>query len=98
MKAVVSPSNIKGTLVAPASKRAMQRACAAALLSQKKVTLLNPGISNDDEAALNIIQQLGARVQKGDGKITIESKGVQPVANTLDCGESGLSIRMFTSV
>lgn len=98
MKAVVFPSHIKGTIVAPASKSAMQRACAAALLSQKKVTLHNPGISNDDEAALNIIQQLGAVVQKNGETITVESKGVRPIGNELDCGESGLSIRMFTSV
>lgn len=98
MKATVSPANIKGTLFAPASKSAMQRACAAALLSQKKVTLHNPGISNDDAAALNIIQQLGATVQKEGETIVIQSNGVQPVATTLDCGESGLSIRMFTSV
>lgn len=98
MKAVISPSTIKGTIVAPASKSAMQRACAAALLSQKKVTLRNPGISNDDEAALQIIQQLGAHVQKGGETIVIENSGVQPIGDTLDCGESGLSIRMFTSI
>lgn len=98
MKAVVSPSSIKGTIVAPASKSAMQRACAAAFLSQRKVTLHNPGISNDDEAALQIIQQLGAQVHKEGDTIVIESSGVQPVADTLDCGESGLSIRMFTSI
>ncbi len=98
MKAVVSPSTINGTLVAPASKSAMQRACAAALLSKAKVVLHNPGISNDDNAALNIIQQLGAKVQKENETFVIESNGVQPVDNTLDCGESGLSIRMFTSI
>jgi len=98
MKASVSPSIIKGTLIAPASKSAMQRACAAALLAQIKVVLHNPGTSNDDKAALDIIQQLGAQVQKENEPFVIESNGVQPVGNELDCGESGLSIRMFTSV
>lgn len=98
MKATVSAATINGTLVAPASKSAMQRACAAALLANTKVILHNPGISNDDAAALNIIQQLGAQVQKEEETFVIESNGVQPIGHTLDCGESGLSIRMFTSI
>ena len=98
MNATVSPATINGTLVAPASKSAMQRACAAALLANTKVTLHNPGISNDDAAAIDIIQQLGAQVQKEGETFVIESNGVQPVGHTLDCGESGLSIRMFTSI
>src|SRR5215203_6155002 len=98
MKAVVIPSTISGALFAPASKSAMQRACAAALLSKGETVIHNPGISNDDKAALNIIQQLGAEVVTKGETILVKSKGVQPVGNTLDCGESGLSIRMFTSV
>ena len=98
MKAIISPSKINGTITAPASKSAMQRACAAALIKGGKTTLRNPGFSADDKAALNIIQQLGAIVNNEDGKITIESNGINPINNKIDCGESGLSIRMFTSI
>jgi 3-phosphoshikimate 1-carboxyvinyltransferase len=31
-----------------------------------------------------------------DEKLKVESKGVQPVSSEIQCGESGLSIRMFT--
>lgn len=98
MKAVLAPSQLKGSLTAPASKSAMQRACAAALIRKGETVLLNPGISNDDKAALNIIQQLGAKVISGADKITVTSNGIQPVSNVIDCHESGLSIRMFTSI
>lgn len=98
MKVTVNPSRINGTITAPASKSAMQRACAAALLKGGRTVLHNPGVSNDDEAALNIIQQLGAKVQKVDDTIIIESNGVEPVSNEINCGESGLSARMFTSI
>ncbi len=98
MQVIVSPSTIKGSVTAPASKSAMQRACAAALLKGGKTVLHNPGVSNDDEAALDIIQQLGAMVQKVDDTIVIESNGVVPVSNEINCGESGLSARMFTSI
>jgi 3-phosphoshikimate 1-carboxyvinyltransferase len=98
MKAVLLPSQLKGSITAPASKSAMQRACAAALIRKGETVLLNPGISNDDKAALNIIQQLGATVSVQDDQVIIRSNGVQPVSNVIDCHESGLSIRMFTSV
>lgn len=74
----------------------MQRACAAALLKKGRSVILNPGHSNDDKAAIGIIRALGAEVQEERGAITVDSRGVRPVAASVDCGESGLSIRMFT--
>ena len=97
MNAVVFPSTLKGSIQSNASKSAMQRACAAALISGGKTIIHNPGISNDDRAAMDIIQKLGAVVTHDEhGNLIIESKGVTPENNTIDCGESGLSIRMFT--
>jgi len=76
----------------------MQRACAAALLTTGKTTIHNPGHSNDDKAAIGIIKALGAEVKMEKGELKVESRGVQPVASGIDCGESGLSIRMFTPI
>lgn len=98
MQAIVRPSKISGTITAPASKSAMQRACAAALLKGGKTILHNPGVSEDDKAALDIIQQLGATVTHELDKIIIQSNGVNAVAKEINCGESGLSARMFTSI
>jgi 3-phosphoshikimate 1-carboxyvinyltransferase len=98
MQAIVQPSRLSGTITAPASKSAMQRACAAALLKGGKTVLHNPGVSDDDKAALDIIQQLGARIEQRDEDIVITSNGVQPVSDEINCGESGLSVRMFTSI
>jgi len=74
----------------------MQRACAAALLTPGKTIIRNPGHSNDDKAALDIIKRLGASWEMGEEEIIVNSEGIKPVANEIDCGESGLSIRMFT--
>jgi 3-phosphoshikimate 1-carboxyvinyltransferase len=98
MLGVILPSKLSGTITAPASKSAMQRACAAALLKGGKTVLHNPGVSDDDKAALNIIQQLGAKVEEQGEEIIITSNGVRPVSNEINCGESGLSVRMFTSI
>src|SRR5438046_6223719 len=98
MQVVVSPSRVKGVIQAAASKSAMQRACAAALLKGGTTIIRNPGTSNDDKAALTIIQQLGAQVTDKGDHLLINSDGVHPVADTIQCGESGLSIRMFTPI
>lgn len=98
MQITISPSEVKGTVTAPASKSAMQRACAAALLKGGTTILRNPGVSNDDEAALDIIYQLGAVIEKQDDTIIIQSNGIEPISNEINCGESGLSARMFTSI
>ena len=99
MKVVVTPSHIQGTLIAPTSKSSMQRACAAALLHDGETIINNPGMSNDDLAALDIIQKLGAAITtNGNEKIVITANGVVPVARAINCGESGLSIRMFTPI
>ncbi|MBC8035116.1 MAG: 3-phosphoshikimate 1-carboxyvinyltransferase [Chitinophagaceae bacterium] len=95
----IQPSSISGTIQAPASKSSMQRACAAALLSIGTTQLLSPGKSNDDLAALDVITKLGALVTaNADGSLTVKSKGVYPIADELNCGESGLGIRMFTPI
>lgn len=76
----------------------MQRVCAAALLHKGRTVIYNVGTSNDDKAALAIIRQLGASVETQGESLVIESNGIQPVSNVIDCGESGLSARLFTSV
>jgi len=95
----IQPTTVKGTIHAPASKSSMQRACAAALLHKATTNIFNPGKSNDDVAAIDVIQKLGAKVTANpDGSLTIESNGIQPVENEIKCGESGLGIRMFTPI
>jgi len=96
MKVTIHSSQLKGIIQAPASKSSMQRACAAALLNKGETSIYNPGHSNDDKAALDIIQKLGATVEFRGDDLLINSVGVNPVAEEIYCGESGLGIRMFT--
>jgi 3-phosphoshikimate 1-carboxyvinyltransferase len=58
----IQPFSISGNVYASASKSSMQRACAAALLNEGETIINNPGNSNDDLAALDVIQKLGATV------------------------------------
>lgn len=103
MTVTIKPGVISGNIVAPASKSCMQRACALALLANEETTLFNPGRSNDDLAALEIIKKMGAEiVKKEDGSLLIKSCKNRPLggggAGVLNCGESGLGIRMFTPI
>ncbi len=106
MVAIVHPSKLTGSQIAPASKSSMQRACAAALIHIGKTIIHNPGHSNDDLAALDVIQKLGAIVitQNPASKkihpspIEVNSNGVKPIGPSMNCGESGLGIRMFTPI
>ncbi len=98
MIATVHPNKLTGVQVAPASKSSMQRACAAALLHQGTTRILNPGHSNDDLAAIDVIQKLGAIVHVEATEILVQSKGVLPIGPDMNCGESGLGIRMFTPI
>ncbi|MBK5271656.1 MAG: 3-phosphoshikimate 1-carboxyvinyltransferase, partial [Bacteroidia bacterium] len=63
-----------------------------------KSIINNPGHSNDDKAALDIIQRLGAEVVRSGDELRVTSHGVRPVKSEINCGESGLSIRMFTPI
>ena len=110
MKVRISPSVVNGTLTAPPGKSVMQRACALAILNDGETVIINPGKSDDELAALAIIQKLGAKVnypgfKAGDQeRIIIVSPGLNcpglqaGETKEIDCGESGLSLRMFTPI
>ena len=98
MIAAISPGKIMGSVTAPASKSAMQRACALALLNNGKTIIQNPGKSNDDLAALNIIKGLGASFHYEQDDLVINSTGEVNGNGVINCGESGLSLRMFAAL
>jgi 3-phosphoshikimate 1-carboxyvinyltransferase len=104
MKVTIQPSAIQGTVTAPASKSSMQRACAAALIRKGRSVIHNAGHSEDDQAALGILEKLGARVEKDGDSCIISSPGfpnqkwLETEDAGIDCGESGLSLRMFVPI
>jgi len=93
----VSASNALGTVHSPASKSSMQRAVAAALLAEGTSTLFNPSFSEDSLSAIKMAECLGASVKISKEKVEIKG-GFNPVCEILDCGESGLGVRMFSAI
>ncbi len=86
----------------------MQRAIAAAILANGKSVLNNYTPCGDTDSALQIARDLGCRIQIDGKRILITgsysklSADDQPGFNTektiINCGESGLAMRMFTPV
>ncbi len=88
---------INKTVKAPASKSVFQRVIACAVLAENDVIIYNPSFCNDCKAALSIAKNLGAEVIIELNKIIIRP-GKNEISNTINCGESGLSVRMFSPI
>ncbi|MHC4470092.1 MAG: 3-phosphoshikimate 1-carboxyvinyltransferase [Planctomycetota bacterium] len=98
MRRTIHRSTIDGTLRAPPSKSVMLRVVAAALVAGKERTrILDPSLCADALAGIGVAEGLGATVAVSPEEVTIEG-GIRPRQRLLDCGESGLCLRMFTAV
>lgn len=98
MDAVVFSSRINGSLLAPRSKSATQRACALSLLNQGITQIWTPGYSRDDQVAIELVKAMGAAVHVHADRLEIISSGKPVPQLNLHAGESGLSARMFTPI
>jgi 3-phosphoshikimate 1-carboxyvinyltransferase len=97
MQRIVVPSKVKGEIKAPSSKSMSQRAIAAAILSEGETTILNPSYCDDSLAAMSIATGLGAKVKPDNSILKITGTGTLR-EKKLNCGESGLAIRMFSPI
>ncbi len=95
---IVQPFKYCGSIKAPASKSYLQRAIAIAALCDEPCLIENFYPSNDALAALDIAQNLGAKIQRFDQSVIMQ-RGAAPADSVLiNCGESGLSTRMFSPI
>ncbi|HLN71786.1 MAG TPA: 3-phosphoshikimate 1-carboxyvinyltransferase [Prolixibacteraceae bacterium] len=112
MQKIVHPSVIHGQVSAPASKSMMQRAIAAAILARGTTVLRNYTPCNDSDAAIRIAGDFGCRVAVDGSTVSIisnpdnenhpagdgTSNRFNVFSNVINCGESGLGIRMFSAI
>lgn len=96
MNITIRASKINGKISAPCSKSVAQRVFAASLLNDREIVISGYTESDDSLAATRIIKNIGAEIKSGEN-LTI--KGNPPAHKTgkleLNCGESGLSSRLF---
>ena len=93
----ICPSKIVGLLQAPASKSMMQRAIAAAFLSENPVQIEGYTSSADSDAALELVRSLGKNVEIQNTSLYIRS-GSDQLTTHLNSSESGLGIHLFSPI
>ncbi len=99
----IRPSEINGGIYAPPSKSMTIRAIAAALLSEGTTEIINPSFCDDSQRAMGIAESLGAKIKidREGSRIVVEGNpGLKgPILDKkLECGESGLCMRMFAPI
>lgn len=98
MQVKIKPINPNGTISAIASKSDAHRAIICAALSDKRTDIHISHISKDIEATLGCIKEMGADFIKKDNVYEITPIGTLPEKTTLDCGESGSTLRFLLPV
>lgn len=93
----IEPGRVNGRVMAPASKSVAQRAIALAAVCSGRSEIWFPGRCDDVLSAIRVCRSMGARIREGNDALVIDG-GVQAPAVALNCGESGLGIRMFSGL
>ena len=99
MNCVIEPGLLEGTVSIPASKSAAHRALICAALAKGTSRLTNLSDSEDIAATIGALQQMGAKITRTGSSVTVTGivdAPTQPI--TLDCGESGSTLRFLIPV
>ena len=95
----IQPGPRKGVISVPASKSDTQRALLCAALAKGESMIDMVGNSQDEQAMLQAIVDLGASItQHGNGKYTIVGIQAFPKNIEIQAHESGLGARLLTAV
>jgi 3-phosphoshikimate 1-carboxyvinyltransferase len=98
-RSVLATSTFSGSVTIPASKSHAQRVLACALLSDRSTKIYGLGSSDDERAALGLLEQSVCKpIFLGDVLEVPSGSKLRFKTDDLNFGESGLSSRMFTPI
>ena len=98
---IVPPAkNVQGTVRLPGDKSISHRYAMLAGLARGKTVLENFSTGADCASTLGCMQGLGCKVTKTETTVEIEGLGLElhPPQASLDCGNSGSTIRMLAGI
>ena len=100
MNVTIRPGKATGTVMAPPSKSMAHRMLICAGLADGVSVVENIDLSEDIQATLGILESLGAKCEFKDGKVIVTGIGSKVLwtDQTLDCRESGSTLRFFVPV
>ena len=96
---IAGPQLLQGKITPPPSKAYTHRAIVASLLASGRSTIKHPLLCDDTVRTEDAVQELGARIEEGKGKIEVRGVGApSSLGGHLDCGDSGATLRFLTAV
>jgi len=98
MKASISKSEIKGKVIAPSSKSYTIRGLMCAALARGESKIIRPLTSDDTEAALNVLGQIGVGIHQKEDSWRVNGGNFRQPATDLFCRESATTLRFMTAI
>lgn len=99
MDIAITPSKLNGTVHSIASKSEAHRLLICAALAYGKTEVaINGSISKDIEATISCLESIGAQIKKDGGVYIVNPLAERNKDFTLDCGESGSTLRFLLPV
>lgn len=98
MKVSISKSEVRGRVRVPSSKSYTIRGLMCAALAKGESEIVHPLISDDTEAAINVLGKIGVGVRRRENSWHVVGDNFhQPKADLL-CGESAATLRFMTAI
>ncbi len=98
MKVTVKKSELSGKVAAPASKSMTIRALMCAALSRGNSVIVNPLVSDDTNAAADVLGKIGVSIDKEKDVWRVTGGSLRVPKEELFCGESATTLRFMTTV
>lgn len=94
---MIKPSELHGEVTVPPSKSMAHRAVICAALAEGRSQLSNIQLSDDIQATIEGMRAFGAVILQEEDKLIIDGigKGAERRSHTIDCNESGSTLRFF---
>jgi 3-phosphoshikimate 1-carboxyvinyltransferase len=93
-------ARLRGAVRVPGDKSASHRAVMLSALAPGRSEIEGLSAGEDVLATTHIMEQLGARVERGGGSLVVEGprEGLVASADPLDCGNSGTTMRLLAGI
>ena len=105
MNVTITPGRLAGTIAPPPSKSQTHRLLIAAALAHGESVIQNVALSQDIEATIRCLEELGANFTINGATVTVQGMGANAMSPLrrmayphLDCGESGSTLRFLIPI
>ncbi|MFQ5997228.1 MAG: 3-phosphoshikimate 1-carboxyvinyltransferase [Dehalococcoidales bacterium] len=98
MKVLIDKSEIDGKVRAPSSKSYTIRGLMGAALAKGESEIINPLSSDDTEAAIGVLRQIGVGVRQDEDLWRVAGGDWHEPGADLFCGESAATLRFMTAI